>query len=77
MSVFELPKHIIVQEGDPLPTMEVVTKKSNLGVYTTQNPYILLVSIRNGYKVYHYYVSKGRAHELLNEMVGTILDDCE
>lgn len=69
-----LPNHIIVQEGSPLPSFEPLCKKSNMGVYKTSNPYILLVSIRVGYKVYHYYVSKERA----TEIIGTnMLDDCE
>jgi len=69
---FVLPSHIIVKEGMPVPTRETLSKQSNRALYTTHNPDIVLVSIRVGYKVFYYYVSKQRAHELSG-----FVDDCE
>ena len=68
----EVLSHIIVKEGTPIPTLSTLNKKSNRTIYTTTEPDIVLVSIRVGYKVYYYYVSKQRAMELSG-----FIDDCE
>ena len=68
----EVLSHIIVKEGMPIPTLSTINKKSNRTIYTTIEPDIVLVSIRIGYKVDYYDVSKQRAMELSG-----FIDDCE
>jgi hypothetical protein len=53
--------HVLLKEGTPVP---YISNGKN-GVYETIYTDIKLVSLRKGYKIYHYYVSNERVSEVL------------
>ena len=54
--------HILLKEGTPIPFFK--NEKTKV-LYETIDPSIHLVSIRKGFKVYHYYVKEERVNALL------------
>jgi hypothetical protein len=67
--------HITLAEGHPYPMLHTkpIFMANIIKVVQTIQPFIFLVSIRKGYKVFHHYVTMER----VNQLLGTEMDDCE